>query len=300
VCTQTWTAANTYVLVGRVFVLEGCTLTIEPGTVVRGRFNANPDEAAALVVTRGAKIDASGTAHAPIVFTAEEDDVADPFDLTESDRGLWGGVILLGRATINVAGGENNIEGLPATDPRGLYGGTDDDDDSGVFRYVSIRHGGAAIDPDNEINGLTMGGVGRGTTVEHVEVFANLDDGFEWFGGTVDTRYLVAAFVGDDNFDYDEGFRGRGPFWFAIHGADDAGSGGEFDGGTTPEDGQPYAIPVVYNATVIGSGAGSAVSSNDYAMNVRDNAGGRFYNSIFTDFFGRAVQVENLASGEDT
>src|SRR5690606_33449452 len=164
----------------------------------------------------------------------------------------------------------------------------------------SIRHGGARIAPDNEINGLTLGGVGRGTTIEYVEVLANQDDGFEWFGGTVDTRYLVAAFCGDDAFDYDEGFRGKGQFWFAIQADDDAGSGGEFDGGTTPEDGQPYAIPVIHNLTLIGSGAGGTTASNDFAMNIRDNAGGKFYNSIFTDFFGRAVQVEDLASGEDS
>src|SRR5690606_39227492 len=181
----------------------------------------------------------------------------DPDDLTTDDRGLWGGVILLGRASLNVAGGEEQIEGLPESDVRGTYGGDDDDDDSGVMRYVSIRHGGARIAPDNEINGLTMGGVGRGTTIEHVEVFANQDDGFEWFGGTVNTRYLVAAFCGDDSFDYDEGFRGKGQFWFALQAGDDAGSGGEFDGGTTPEDGQPYAIPTVYNMTLIGSGAAS-------------------------------------------
>ena len=295
-----WTSDNTYVLVGRVFVEDGASLTIEPGTVVKGRFNADPNNAAALVVAQGGKIYAEGTPEQPVIFTAEDDDVADPTDLAADDRALWGGVILLGRARTNTAGGTGQIEGIPESDTRGTYGGNDDEDDSGVFRYVSIRHGGARIAPDNEINGLTMGAVGRGTTIEYVEVFANQDDGFEWFGGTVDTKYLVAAFCGDDAFDYDEGFRGRGQFWFAVQADDDAGSGGEFDGGTTPEDGQPYAIPVVYNLTMIGSGAGSDRSSNDFAMNIRDNAGGKFYNSIFTDFFGRAVQVEDLASGEDS
>ncbi len=297
--TVTWTSANTYVLVGRVFVPEDATLIIEPGTVVKGRFNSDPNNAAALVVSRGAVIIAEGTAEQPIIFTAEADDLTDPDDLTQADRGLWGGVIVLGRARINVAGGTENIEGIPETDPRGVYGGTNDADSSGVIRYVSIRHGGARIAPNNEINGLTMGAVGTGTIIEYVEVFANQDDGFEWFGGTVNTKYLVSAFCGDDAFDYDEGFRGKGQFWFAIQPTDDAGSGGEFDGGTTPEDGQPFAIPTVYNLTMIGSGL-QGPTNNDFALNIDDNAGGLFFNSIFTEFKGRAVLVEDGTSGEDT
>ena len=296
----TWTSDNVYILNGRVFAEEGTVLTIEPGTVIKARYSADPENASVLVIAPGAKIYAEGTPEAPIIFTAEDDDLDDPYDLDETDRALWGGVIILGRAGLNVAGGQEQIEGIPASDTRGMYGGDDDDDDSGVFRYVSIRHGGASIAPNNEINGLTMGGVGRGTTIEYVEVFANLDDCFEWFGGTVDTRYLVGAFCGDDTFDYDEGYRGNGQFWFGIQSPDEAGTGGEFDGGTTPEDGTPYAIPTIYNVTLIGSGAESGLASNDFAMNIRDNAGGKFYNSIFTDFAGRAVQVEDLPSGEDT
>src|SRR5690625_5359206 len=145
-----------------------------------------------------------------------------------------------------------------------------------------------------------MGGVGRGTTIEYVEVYANLDDCFEWVGGTVNTRYLAGAFCGDDTFDYDEGARRLYLLCLGIQARDDAGTGGEFDGGTTPEDGTPYAIPTIYNVTLIGSGAESGLASNDFAMNIRDNAGGRFYNSVFTDFAGRAVQVEDLPSGEDS
>ena len=189
----------------------------------------------------------------------------------------------------------NAIEGLPAEDPRNFYGGSDDEDDSGVFRYVSIRHGGSIFGTDNELNGLTMGALGSGTTIEFVEVFANLDDGFEWFGGTVNTKYLISAFVGDDGFDYDEGFRGKGQFWFNIHGDDDAGSGGEHDGGTDPETGTPFAIPEVYNATYIGSGAESTLLSNDFALTIDDNAGGKYFNSIFTDFAGAGITIEDFA-----
>lgn len=294
-----WTSNNVYVLNGFVFVEAGSTLTIEAGTVVKGK-PGQGSNASALIIARGGKIYAEGTPNNPIIFTAEIDDVNDPNDLTKDDRGLWGGVIILGNAAINVAGGTENIEGIPVDEPRGIYGGNDDDDDSGVFRYVSIRHGGTNIGSNNEINGLTMGAVGRGTIIEYIEVFANEDDGYEWFGGTVNTRYLVAAYCGDDSFDYDEGFRGKGQFWFAIQDSNVAGSGGEHDGGTTPEDGTPYAIPVIFNATYIGSGATSTNTSNDYALNIRDNAGGKYYNSIFTDFAGVGVQVEDLASGQDS
>ena len=295
----TWTADNIYLLNGFVFVEDGAMLTIEAGTVIKGK-PGQGENSSALIIARGAKIFANGTATNPIIFTAEADDVNDLNDLPLDARGLWGGVIILGKAVINVAGGEENIEGIPTTETRGIYGGTDDDDNSGVFRYVSIRHGGTNIGANNEINGLTMGAVGRGTTIEFVEVINNADDGYEWFGGTVNTRYLVSAFNDDDGFDYDEGWRGKNQFWFLLQDAQQAGSGGEHDGGTTPEDGQPYAIPVVYNATYIGSGASSTNARNDFALNIRDNAGGKYYNSIFTDFFGRAVQVEDLASGEDS
>lgn len=255
-----WTADTEYLLDGNVYVEDGETLTIEAGTVIKGLATPTTgDQETALIVARGGKIFAEGTPGRPIIFTSEDDDVTDPFDLTVDDKGLWGGVIILGRSTINVGGGENFIEGLEPSDSRNLYGGNDDDDDSGVFRYVSIRHGGAIFGTDNEINGLSMGGVGRGTRIDHVEVFANQDDGFEWFGGTVDTKYLVASFVGDDAFDYDEGFRGRGQFWFSIHPTDDGGSGGEHDGGTDPETGQPFSIPVIHNATYIGSGSASKI-----------------------------------------
>ncbi|MDZ7308526.1 MAG: T9SS C-terminal target domain-containing protein, partial [candidate division KSB1 bacterium] len=296
----TWTADNVYLLNGFVFVEEGATLTIEAGTVIKGK-PGQGENASALIIARGGKIFANGTATNPIIFTAEADDVTRFDDLPLDARGLWGGVIILGRARINVAGGEENIEGIPTTEVRGLYGGNDDNDNSGVFRYVSIRHGGTNIGANNEINGLTLGAVGSGTVIEFVEVINNADDGYEWFGGTVNTRYLVSAFNEDDGFDWDEGFRGKGQFWFLIQDPLLGGSGGEHDGGTTPEDGQPYSIPVVYNATFIGSGANSSNSRNDFALNIRDNSGGKYYNSIFTDFFGRGVQIDSLpATGENS
>lgn len=294
--TTTWTANNTYVLDGFVFVNEGQTLTIEPGTVIKGK-PGEGENASALIVARGGRIMANGTAEDPIIFTAEDDDVNDPNDLPLTQNGLWGGVIILGNATTNRgSGGIGAIEGIPTEETRGQYGGTNDDDNSGTFRYVSIRHAGSLIGAANEINGLTMGAVGRGTTIEYVEVFANQDDGFEWFGGTVNTKYLVSAFCGDDMFDYDEGWRGNNQFWFGIYKEDDGGTGGEHDGGTDPEDGQPYAIPVISNATFIGSGE---TREDGGTFVIRDNAGGKYYNSIFMDF-AQGITIEDLASGEDS
>ena len=291
--TTTWTSNNTYILDGRVFVNEGDTLTIEPGTVIKGRPSADPQNASVLVVARGAYIDAQGTAAAPIIFTAEADDVTIPDDVTPFERGLWGGVIVLGNASTNRGENEGQIEGIEG-DARGTYGGDNDEDNSGILTYISIRHGGIAIAPDNEINGLTLGGVGSGTTIEHIEVFANQDDGVEWFGGTVNTKYLSVAFCGDDSYDYDEGFRGKGQFWFTIQ--DDEGDrGGEHDGGTDPETGEPFAIPRVFNATYFGSG-NPEDESPSRTITFRDNAGGMYKNSIFSDF-NSGIDIENLASG---
>lgn len=301
--TATWSNDTTYLLDGFVFVNSGQTLTIEPGTVIKGKPGQTTD-ASALIVARGGKIMAAGTAEEPIIFTAEQDDVTNPFDIPENTRGLWGGVIILGNAQLNSSPGETAIEGIPTTEPRGLYGAIDtngdtipdsfnDFDNSGVFTYCSIRYGGTDIGAGNEINGLTLGGVGSKTTIHHVEVMFNKDDGFEFFGGTVNTSYMISAYCGDDAFDYDEGFRGRGQFWVVFQ-SDSAGSdrGGEHDGGTDPETGTPFAMPQIYNATFVGRGS-------NRALTFRDNAGGGYYNSIFVDY-GKGVDVEILGSSDDS
>ncbi|HKL15545.1 MAG TPA: hypothetical protein VJ915_07905, partial [Balneolaceae bacterium] len=222
-----WTADNEYLLDGMIFVTDDADLYIEAGTTVRGAFGQDLD-ASGLVITRGSRIFAEGTAENPIIFTAEDD------GLTKDDVGEWGGLVILGRATTNNAT-EGTIEGVNeiSSDPALVgYGGTDDMDDSGILRYVSIRHTGINIGSSsgNEIQGLTMGGVGAGTTIEYVESFASGDDGYEWFGGTVHARYLVSAFNNDDAFDWDQGFRGKGQFWFAIQDSDQTGRAAEMDG----------------------------------------------------------------------
>src|SRR5690606_8393302 len=209
-----WESGKTYVLAGRIAVVDGVTLTIEKGVVVKGQAGAGAN-AAALIIARGAKIMAEGTAAEPIIFTSVADEIEPGMiespNLSPADGGgLWGGLIILGKAPISVSTNEQNfqIEGIPASDPNGAYGGDVPDDNSGVLRYVSIRHGGANIGEGNEINGLTLGGVGSGTIIENIEVIANEDDGIEFFGGTVNVSNVVVWAVGDDAIDTDQAWSG--------------------------------------------------------------------------------------------
>lgn len=289
-----WKSENTYILSGLVFVENGETLTIEAGCVIKGKSGEGAN-ASALIVARGGKIFAEGKADAPIIFTAEDDDVNDPEDFGETDRGLWGGLIILGSSTLNspTASGipiTDNVEGIDTNEVRGLFGGNDEEDNSGILRYVSIRHGGTLIGADNEINGLTLGAVGSGTTIEFVEVFASLDDGIEFFGGTVNTKYLIVTYCGDDAFDYDQGFRGKGQFWFSLQ-DNDSGDAAEHDGDIDDDTKMPFSISQIYNATFIGAGANSDTSRR--AFNIRDNAGAIYHNSIFTEFGGRAIEIQD-------
>ena len=281
--TITWTKDKTYLLSGFVFINDGQTLNIEPGTIIKGK-PGQGDLASALIIARGGKIMAMGTSIEPIIMTYE----ADPLDgsVDASVRGQWGGLIVLGKAVLNSAPGETSVEGIPTTETRGLYGGNADADDSGEIHYVSIRHGGTDIGAGNEINGLTLGGVGSSTVIDHVEIVGNADDGVEFFGGTAQVSNLIVTYQGDDGLDYDEGFRGAGQF-VIVHQDPAAGDrGGEHDGGTSPETGTPYAIPYFANVTSIGK-------SPSRAITFRDNAGGKYYNSIFSGY-GLGVDIEDL------
>ena len=273
---KTFTADKVWLLDKLVFVNEGQTLNIEAGTVIKGK-PGQGENASALIVARGAKIYAEGTAAKPIIFTAEADQLNG--NIAKSEKGLWGGVILLGNAKINTVPNRMNIEGIPTTEARGEYGGDDDHDNSGVLKYLSIRHGGSNIGADNEINGLTFGAIGDGTTVEHIEVFANNDDGYEWFGGTVHTKWMISAYCKDDGFDWDQGYRGVGQFWLVVQDPDGGDRMGELDGADDPEDGTPLGGGTVYNATWIGRGGGAGKR----VMTFRANGGGYFYNSIFVN-----------------
>lgn len=207
----TWEAGNVYVLGGRIAVLDGATLTIEPGVIVKGQAGTGAN-ATALLIARGGKLMAEGTATEPIIFTSLIDEIepgqVESPNLEPGLNGLWGGVIVLGKAPISADAEAVQIEGIPASDQNGLYGGTLPEDNSGVIRYVSIRHGGANIGEGNEINGLTLGGVGSGTVIENVEIVSNQDDGIEWFGGTVNVTNAVVWNTGDDAIDTDQAWAG--------------------------------------------------------------------------------------------
>ena len=210
---EKWTNNNIYILEKKVVVEEGVTLEIEAGTIIKGA-EGTEALASALIIARGAKIIAEGTADNPIIFTSILDNISigqkAGTNLDETDAGLWGGVLILGYARGSFKGDvtEVQIEGIPANETYGLYGGLDDEDDSGVFKYISIRHGGALIGEGNEINGLTLGAVGDKTVIDHVEVVANIDDGVEFFGGTVNASNLLVWAQGDDAFDIDQAYGG--------------------------------------------------------------------------------------------
>ena len=209
----TWVTGKTYILGARVFVTSGAKLTIQKGVIIKGEAGSGLN-ATSLVIARGAQIDAQGTATEPIIFTSVADKIApgqiDSPNMDPTVEGLWGGLIILGRAKCSLAGDvtELAIEGIPSTETNGLYGGTNDADNSGIIKYISIRHGGTLIGASNEINGLTLGGVGSGTVIENVEVVANQDDGIEFFGGTVSVKNALIWNSGDDAIDTDQSWAG--------------------------------------------------------------------------------------------
>ena len=209
----TWTNNTIYVLNQKVVVSSGVVLTIQAGTIIKGT-EGTGSLASALIVAKGGKLNATGTATEPIIFTSINDNITvgqtSGTNLDETNSGLWGGLIVLGNAPCSFSGDVEvlQIEGIPADDTFGLYGGSDAADDSGVYQYISIRHGGALIGEGNEINGLTLGGVGSGTVIENIEVVGNVDDGIEFFGGTVNASNLLIWAQGDDALDIDQAYSG--------------------------------------------------------------------------------------------
>ncbi|MFN3758216.1 MAG: hypothetical protein ACK4SF_03285 [Algoriphagus aquaeductus] len=273
----TWETGKVYVLSGRITVTNGATLTIQPGVVVKGEVGTGANSTS-LIIARGAKINAAGTATQPIIFTTVADEIrpgqiASP-NMEPTLEGLWGGLIVLGRARGSFPGDiqEIQIEGIPASDTNGLYGGTDDADNSGVIKYISIRHGGANIGEGNEINGLTLGGVGSGTVIENVEVVANQDDGIEWFGGTVSVKNVLIWNSGDDAVDTDQAWAGTLDNFIVICGVN-TDHALEIDG---PE-GSYNAAHTVKNGSIKGH------PSSEFA-DFRAGARGTFENLYFFNF----------------
>ena len=252
--TYTWTSNNTYILDGVVVLEAGGELNIEAGTVIKARAvpTNGTDATSSLIIAQGAKIMATGSAEAPIIFTSEIDDLEDDSDISFDDRGLWGGIIILGQATIAYQE-ETSLQGSIAyLGDVATFGGTMDDDDSGVLLHVSIRHPGAMGLPDEEYNGLTLAGVGSNTIVDHIEVYACSDDAIAIEGGTVNLKHLSVAFASDESIDWDLGWRGKGQYWLALQ-DENSDRCGEHDG-AAPDLEEPYSSPIISNVTYIGAG----------------------------------------------
>lgn len=299
--TVNWTADNVYRLDTVVYVQDGAVLNIEPGTVIQGATEVTigrgdiPNLVSALWVTRGGKLNAVGTAEKPIIFTAEGDDLQGSIPPTQT--ALWGGVVLLGKARLNTAKDADGnaatpiydvYEGTDGPGPNGehLFGGDQDDDSSGALRYVSIRYAGNEFAPASELNALTLGAVGSGTELSHVEVFAGSDDGIEWWGGTVHGDHLVAAFCEDDDFDTDQGYTGVNQFLLGVKPpwagtADSRGFETDGDLNQSAQDEPPISRWYGYNATMIGRGQDETSGSLGTAWNVRDETAPNVMNSIF-------------------
>lgn len=288
----TWKADKIYFLKGFVYVTNGATLTIEPGTIVKG----DKSTKGTLVITRGAKINATGTADKPIVFTS---------NVAAGGRssGDWGGIILLGKAPINPTGGEATIEGGLVPTGGGdaakyiKYGGSDAADNSGIIKYARIEYAGIPFSPDNEINGLTMGGVGSGTTLDYIEVYRSGDDSYEWFGGTVTAKHLLSIGAVDDDFDTDFGFSGKVQFGLAQRAqvvADFSGSNGfESDNDATGSNNTPQTSAVFSNMTIIGPMLAANYTGNNtsninanfqHAAQIRRNSAISISNSILANY----------------
>ena len=280
----TLTKGNSYILKAGVHVKPGVTLTIEEGVTVK----SDPVEpvAAYLLIEPGAKINAVGTESSPIVFTSGQ---ASP--KTQD----WGGIILTGKAPINVEGGVAASEmGAGVT-----YGGTDANDNSGVMKYVRVEYTGKKSNADKEHNGFTFEGVGAGTVLEHLSVFKGADDGIEFFGGTVDLKYAVVYGAEDDSFDWTYGWSGRGQFWVAIQGDDFADRGIEADNNGKNNSASPYSNPKLSNITLVGStkaqtddGAGTIEAGKTRAMKLREGTKGILQNVVAYGFYS-GIEVEH-------
>ncbi|HMC97403.1 MAG TPA: hypothetical protein VKG92_07120, partial [Flavobacteriales bacterium] len=275
----TWDNSHQYLLSGFVYVEDGVTLTIQPGTIIKG----DKPTKGTLIIKRGGRINAVGTSASPIVFTSNQ-------PAGSRDYGDWGGIIICGKANNNQPGGEALIEGGPDA----YYGGgtsPDDADNSGTLSYVRIEFPGIALQPNQEINGLTLGAVGSGTTIDHIQVSYSGDDSYEFFGGAVNARNIVALRGWDDDFDSDNGFRGRVQFAVSLRDpniADQSGSNGfESDNDASGTTTAPYTQPVFSNVSILGPYAVSASAPNTQfkrAAHIRRNSRCNIHNSVIAGF----------------
>lgn len=335
VINQDYTFPSEVVLVGTTYVDAGVTLTINPGTIVRGQPAVDPgDTPGSIVVSRGGLIDAQGTVTNPIIMTTAANDSRErwtsgdafldadpknsplpPFDGATGNSALWGALTLCGYAPTNLGSvvtgvaGENYVEGFATDGARNTYGGVMPNDNSGIVRYVSIRHSGRTLVEGEEQQGLTLAGVGAGTLIEYIDIYCSGDDGIEIFGGSANLRNVMISYVNDDGFDLDQGWTGNAQNVFILAsnlngpGNITTGSVAEWDGedgksdgtvdatGTISFTGQTITAPTMYNFTFFCEGVSST------AVTIDTNFGGNLYNSIFVDMPSGGFSITDNGSG---
>lgn len=294
--TSNTTWSGIVLLKNKVYVKNNATLTIEPGTIIR----CDKATEATLIITRGAKINAVGTADNPIVFTSAE-------AVGNRAEGDWGGVVILGKAKNNQPGGVTNIEGIAPTDDT-EFGGNDDQDNSGKLSYIRIEFAGIPLQPNKEINGITFGSVGSQTQVDHIQVSFCGDDSFEWFGGTVDAKYLIAYRGIDDDFDTDFGYRGRVQFGLIIRDKDMSDAAGdsnafESDNDANGTSNYPMTQPIFSNITIVGPKGDGSINlptgeKFEKAFRLRRNTATSVFNSLITGW-EKGLSIEGAATEDN-
>jgi hypothetical protein len=285
----TLTANNLYALNGPVFVGEdkanSATLTIEAGATIFGRSGGDY-----LVVSRDSKIEANGSQSAPVTFTSSEDIAGEA-----TGAGQWGGIVILGNAQSNKCPTDGSdcalqVEGV---EEGAVFGGTDDTDSSGTLRYVVVKHAGYEIAPDNELNGVTFGGVGSGTKVEYLQVHENADDGVEFFGGTVNLKYVVLTGNQDDSVDWDNGYRGNMQYVLVKHDANDGAANRAIEAdndGSNPSK-TPQSNPTIANMTIIGNAFDTADKDSE-GIYLREGTKAQLHNFVVTNAAGECFEIE--------
>ena len=290
--TSNTTLSGTVLLQNKVYVTNGAVLTIQPGTVIRG----DQSTQGTLIITKGSKIIAEGTQNNPIVFTSNQ-------LVGNRAEGDWGGLVILGKAINNQPGGVANIEGISPTSNT-EYGGTNDNDNSGILKYVRVEFAGIALEPNKEINGITFGSVGKSTQVDYVQVSFSGDDSYEWFGGTVDCKHLIAYRGVDDDFDTDFGYRGRVQFVLSIRDKDLSDAAGdsnafESDNDATGSSNTPQTSAIFSNVTLIGAKGNGSISlpvgeKFEKAFRIRRNSSISIFNSLVVGW-EKGLSIEGSA-----
>ena len=292
------TEGNLYALSGAVFVggdkTDSAVLTVDPGVTVYG--NSGNDY---LVVSRDSQIIANGTADDPITFTSRDHVIG---GLEAGEAGQWGGMIILGNgySTKCPQDGSDCSLQVEGAQEGAVFGGSNNEDNSGVLRYVRVMHGGFEIAPDNELNGITFGGVGSGTTVEYVQVHKNADDGVEFFGGAVNVKYLTLTGIQDDSVDWDNGYMGKLQFVLVKHAGDNSDANRAIEGDGDGGDGTEFSNPMVANMTVIGNTFDTADADSEGIL-LRDQTNAQLYNILVTGPAGMGECFEvDLSDGDTT